>query len=134
MARRSRSSRASSSRRSASTPQRQSQVPVQSQPQVPAVQKQPGLLAQAMSTATGVAVGHTIGSGISNALFGGRSSEPEQQQTVPPPEQHSSPFQSEKSPDMCKPYQDQFTKCMESNNQNFESCRYFYDMMRSCAQ
>ena len=132
MPRRSRSRSSSNSRSST----RQSNVPVQAAPQVPSTQtpqKQPGLIAQTMSTAAGVGMGHVIGSGISNMLFGGRSSEPVQEQPQAPPQQPMSTTMNE-NPSMCKPYQDQFYKCMNDNGQNFESCKYFYEMLRSCQQ
>ena len=55
--------------------------PMAHAPQVPAaVQRtqsgQPGILAQMAATAGSVAVGSTVGHGISHMLFGGRSAEP----------------------------------------------------------
>eukprot|EP00834_Sanchytrium_tribonematis_P005893 NODE_390_length_8164_cov_0.195908.p6 type:complete len:138 gc:universal NODE_390_length_8164_cov_0.195908:7170-7583(+) len=125
----SRSSRASSSRRA---PPAQQQTPAVAQTsQVPSTQqRQPGLLAQGMANIGSVAAGSVIGHGISNAIFGGRHSEPAPQE-MPQQQQQNSPFQSEQ-PEMCKPYQDQFDKCMKESNYNFDGCKYFYDMLKSC--
>lgn len=55
-------------------------------PPAQAAQQGPGMMAQMAATAGSVAIGSTIGHGLSNMLFGGSSSAPpaEQQQQAAP--------------------------------------------------
>lgn len=45
--------------------------------------REPGMMAQMAATAGSVAIGSTIGHGLSNMLFGGRSAEPAAEAPLP---------------------------------------------------
>ncbi|KAG8928100.1 hypothetical protein FRC02_007368 [Tulasnella sp. 418] len=92
----------------------------------PAVQqKQPGMLAQMAATAGSVAVGSTIGHGLSSMLFGGRSNEAA---TAPPPEPVS--HQQQTFGGSCDFQAKEFTKCMESADIN--SCGWYLEQLKAC--
>ncbi|EJD51274.1 hypothetical protein AURDEDRAFT_149894 [Auricularia subglabra TFB-10046 SS5] len=83
----------------------------------------PGMLAQMAATAGSVAVGSTIGHGISNMLFGGRSdaaapAEPVQQQ------------QMQQVNAACDFQVKEFTKCLETNDVN--GCNWYLEQLKAC--
>ena len=55
--------------------------------------KQPGMLAQMAATAGSVAVGSTIGHGLSSMLFGGGQAAPPVEQQAPPQQQQQQSYQ-----------------------------------------
>jgi hypothetical protein len=83
------------------------------------------MLAQMAATAGSVAVGSTIGHGISSMLFGGRS-EPapaeQQQQTVP--QQNTSSFASN-----CEVQAKDFSKCIEKAD--LQSCSWYLEQLKA---
>ncbi|CAE6474508.1 unnamed protein product [Rhizoctonia solani] len=105
--------------------------PPQAQPygaypqQAQAQQRQPGLLAQMAATASSVAVGSTVGHGLSNMLFGGRSEAPVEQQA--PPQQQYAPQNSGLS---CDFQAKEFTKCMEHGDIN--TCGWYLEQLKAC--
>ncbi|MBW0501309.1 hypothetical protein O181_041024 [Austropuccinia psidii MF-1] len=143
MPRRSSSSSGSrSSTRSASTNTRQ---PVRAGPppvphgqshnsSVPATQQPtssgPGLFSQMASTAAGVAVGHTVGNGLSNMLFGGGGSKEEVAAPAPPPQQQT--FEERRMGGQCEASAKDFTRCMEGTNNDLNSCNYYLDQLKAC--
>jgi hypothetical protein len=103
--------------------------------------KQPGMLAQMAATAGSVAVGSTIGHGLSSMLFGGRSDSvaPEAQQ--PPVQQQQSPYGAscdfQVKGDLlsscevveCLTGLAEFTKCLESADVN--SCSWYLEQLKA---
>ncbi|CAE6529828.1 unnamed protein product [Rhizoctonia solani] len=95
--------------------------------QAQAQQRQPGLLAQMAATASSVAVGSTVGHGLSNMLFGGRSEAPVEQQAPPQQQQQYAPQNSGLS---CDFQAKEFTKCMEQGDIN--TCGWYLDQLKAC--
>ncbi|KAJ9092099.1 hypothetical protein QFC22_006673 [Naganishia vaughanmartiniae] len=98
-------------------------------------QKQPGLLAQAASTAMGVGAGSVIGHGISSMLFGGGSRSAE----APPAPAESAPVNqqqqwasnaAEQAP-QCTIEAKDFTKCLDATG-DFQSCSYYLEALKAC--
>ncbi|KAA1472554.1 hypothetical protein DENSPDRAFT_838866 [Dentipellis sp. KUC8613] len=90
----------------------------------------PGMLAQMAATAGSVAVGSTIGHGISSMLFGsGGSSQPVEQ-----PQQAQAPIQqnqmSQTSGVNCEIQAKEFTKCLEKAD--LPSCTWYLDQLKAC--
>jgi hypothetical protein len=84
--------------------------------------KQPGMFAQMAATAGSVAVGSTIGHGISNMLFGGGGGTQEA-----PPVQQQQEFQSGIS---CEVQAKEFTKCLEKAD--LPSCSWYLEQLKAC--
>lgn len=89
----------------------------------------PGLLGQMAATAGSVAVGSTIGHGISSMLFGGRSeSAPVEQQHQAPAQQNTSSFASS-----CEGQAKEFSKCIEKAD--LPSCSWYLEQLKAvCLQ
>ncbi|KAL7748667.1 hypothetical protein RI367_006078 [Sorochytrium milnesiophthora] len=110
-------------------------------PPPPAVHQpqQPGMFAQMASTAAGVAVGsavgHTLGHGLTS-MFGGGSSNNAQQ--VPPAAAapvESYVNQAASNPAMgasCEPDLKAYLKCMETSNNDPQTCNYYFEMLKAC--
>lgn len=114
--------------------------PAQAQTQT----KEPGMLAQMAATAGSVAVGSTIGHGLSSMLFGGgggQAAPVEQQQPV---QQQQQGYQQGMSCDVqakgmyCVPYKlrvivihivPDFTKCLEKAD--VQSCSYYLEQLKA---
>jgi len=104
-------------------------------PQAQAQSSQPGMLAQMAATAGSVAVGSTIGHGISSLLFGGSSARNE---APPPPEALAQ--QAQAVPVQQQTYQAQgiscevqakdFTKCLEKAD--LPSCSWYLEQLKAC--
>ncbi|KAG9073722.1 hypothetical protein FS749_014741 [Ceratobasidium sp. UAMH 11750] len=111
-------------------------------------EKQPGMLAQMAATAGSVAVGSTIGHGLSSMLFGGRSE-------APPPAEYQQPvqqqqYQPQNSGLSCdfqakgerrgnfvhvwggadEGVRVEFTKCMETGDIN--TCGWYLEQLKAC--
>ncbi|KAK1233267.1 hypothetical protein PQX77_003582 [Marasmius sp. AFHP31] len=88
---------------------------------------QPGMLAQMAATAGSVAVGSTIGHGISSMLFGGgggHSAPVEQAQAAPAaPAQQSSGIN-------CAVQAKEFTTCLEKAD--LPSCTWYLEQLKAC--
>jgi hypothetical protein len=128
MPRRSSSSSRGSSARSA--PAKSSVPAQQAAPQVPAVnqpvqQKAPGMLSQIASVAVGSTVGHVVGSGISNMIFGGSSNHAQQ------PQQQAA-AQDGAVVSACEADQKAFMRCLESNKNDIGACQIYLDMFKEC--
>ncbi|KAH8828973.1 hypothetical protein DL96DRAFT_1596131 [Flagelloscypha sp. PMI_526] len=83
----------------------------------------PGMLTQMAATAGSVAVGSTIGHGLSSMLFGGSSSAPAEQQ-APAPTQHQNTSIN------CELQAKDFTKCLDKADLN--SCSYYLEQLKAC--
>ncbi|PWN43916.1 hypothetical protein IE81DRAFT_365333 [Ceraceosorus guamensis] len=105
----------------------------------PAAQQQraPGLFGQMASTAAGVAVGSTVGHGISNMLFGGGG-----QAAAPAPDQYAQQAQQQQQPwaqsqdprtaGNCELQSKDFLRCLESTGNDMQSCSYYLDQLKAC--
>ncbi|KAH9813161.1 hypothetical protein DFH28DRAFT_1129141 [Melampsora americana] len=131
-----------SSTRSASTSARQpaqapAPVPHQTHSSVPTVQaptsNAPGLFGQMASTAAGVAVGHTVGHGLSNMLFGGGggSSSKEETSATAPVQQHQS-FEERRMGGQCDIPAKDFTRCLDATSGDIGSCTYYLEQLKAC--
>ncbi|KAH8084365.1 hypothetical protein BXZ70DRAFT_1012048 [Cristinia sonorae] len=91
---------------------------------------QPGMLAQMAATAGSVAVGSTIGHGLSSMLFGGSSSH-----AAPAPEAQAVPVQQQQSTYQsqgvnCEVQAKDFTKCLEKAD--LPSCSWYLEQLKAC--
>nr|CAG8467957.1 3368_t:CDS:2 [Entrophospora candida] len=116
---------------------------VQKPPQTLPNQKQPGLFGQMASTAAGVAVGHSIGHGITSLFTGGGSSEipaPQEsnQQSIPEQTQYQtySTETTSRNPGVvtCENDAKAFTKCLEQNNHDTSLCQWYLENLINCQQ
>ncbi|KAI9458652.1 hypothetical protein BJY52DRAFT_417368 [Lactarius psammicola] len=106
----------------ASAPPAHTSAPAQTQ----AASSGPGMLAQMAATAGSVAVGSTIGHGISSMLFGGRSEPaPAEQQHQAAPQQNTSSF----APN-CEVQAKEFSKCIEKAD--LQSCSWYLEQLKAC--
>ncbi|KAK7686008.1 hypothetical protein QCA50_010819 [Cerrena zonata] len=114
---------------SAAAPHPGSQAPpAHHAPPVPAQAQSggPGMLAQMAATAGSVAVGSTIGHGISNMLFGGSSSSAPEPQAAPVQQQQSYQTQGLS----CESQAKEFTKCLEKAD--LPSCTWYLEQLKAC--
>ncbi|KAG8216674.1 hypothetical protein J3R82DRAFT_6875 [Butyriboletus roseoflavus] len=85
---------------------------------------QPGLLTQMAATAGSVAVGSTIGHGISHMLFGGSNSATTAEPAAPVQQQS---FQSTPA---CDTQAKDFTRCLDKAD--LQSCSYYLEQLKAC--
>ncbi|KAI5121721.1 hypothetical protein M0805_002114 [Coniferiporia weirii] len=89
--------------------------------------REPGMMAQMAATAGSVAIGSTIGHGLSNMLFGGRS----EAAPAPEPVAQAAPVaQSAASGISCEIQAKQFTQCLEKAD--LPSCTWYLDQLKAC--
>ncbi|KAF8331514.1 uncharacterized protein EI90DRAFT_3058143 [Cantharellus anzutake] len=88
--------------------------------------REPGLLTQMAATAGSVAVGSTIGHGLSNMLFGGSSHPPAPVAEAPPAPQN---YQTSPLAVMFK-LGVNFTRCLETNDAS--QCGWFLEKLKEC--
>ncbi|KAG8843654.1 hypothetical protein FRB96_003878 [Tulasnella sp. 330] len=108
----------------AAPPQQYGQHPPQ--PPVPAQQQGPGMLGQMAATAGSVAIGSTLGHGLSSMLFGGGSREA----AAPAPEAAAPPQQQYTQPMSCDFQAKEFTKCLETAD--VASCGWYLEQLKAC--
>ncbi|KAI0035801.1 hypothetical protein K488DRAFT_42463 [Vararia minispora EC-137] len=84
------------------------------------------MLAQMAATAGSVAVGSTIGHGISSMLFGGSSSAPAEQAQQAPPAQQQSSFSGAN----CEVQARDFSHCLEKAD--LQSCTWYLEQLKAC--
>lgn len=98
---------------------------------------QPGLFANMVSTAAGVAVGstigHTLGAGITS-MFGGSSSTPAPAEAAAAPVQQSSAMQDQQGARTCEADARSFTRCLDENNGNMQICDWYLQQLKSCQE
>jgi hypothetical protein len=85
----------------------------------------PGMLAQMAATAGSVAVGSTIGHGLSHMLFGGSNSAAPAPEPAAPVQQQS--FQS--SGMSCEGQAKEFTRCLEKAD--LPSCSWYLEQLKA---
>ncbi|KAI8972900.1 hypothetical protein BD414DRAFT_499799 [Trametes punicea] len=95
-------------------------------PQAQAQSREPGLLSQMAATAGSVAVGSTIGHGISHMLFGSSSSAPAAPEAAAAPVQQQQQAQGIN----CEVQAKEFTKCLESAD--LPSCSWYLEQLKAC--
>ncbi|EST06481.1 hypothetical protein PSEUBRA_004383 [Kalmanozyma brasiliensis GHG001] len=121
----------------AAPPQQHQQHPQAYSQQPPAMAQQqsrgPGLFGQMASTAAGVAVGSTMGHGLSNMLFGGGSAPAEQAQQAEPQAYQQGAYQGQQQGVgmSCEAQSKDFIKCLESTN-DMNSCSYYLEQLKAC--
>ncbi|RIA95902.1 hypothetical protein C1645_756289 [Glomus cerebriforme] len=94
------------------------------------------------STAAGVAVGHTIGHGITGLFSGGSSSETptsqDQTQYAPQTQDGQPQYQTFQNDNYgaasCEGDAKALTKCLELNNHNISLCQYYLENLKACQQ
>ncbi|KAJ7512774.1 hypothetical protein B0H11DRAFT_1697723, partial [Mycena galericulata] len=86
--------------------------------------KAPGMLSQMAATAGSVAIGSTIGHGLSSMLFGGSGQAAEAQ--APPAQQQ----QQQQTGMSCEIPAKDFTLCLEKAD--MQSCSYYLDQLKAC--
>ncbi|KIY70713.1 hypothetical protein CYLTODRAFT_370608, partial [Cylindrobasidium torrendii FP15055 ss-10] len=91
--------------------------------------KQPGMLAQMAATAGSVAVGSTIGHGISHMLFGGSSSTPAADAAAPAVPQGVAPATQQSSGISCDVQAKDFTLCLEKAD--MPSCTWYLEQLKA---
>ena len=103
-------------------------APTQVQPVVVTQGKQPGLLANVASTAAGVAIGHTVAHGLTNAIYGSSSSnQPQVEQSAQPQQQQFQ--QNQKMP--CQYELQQFLNCTQQQS-DLSLCEGFNQIFKEC--
>lgn len=97
----------------------------------------PSLFGQMASTAAGVAVGSSVGHGISNMLFGSRA-EPAPAAEAPPAQPYDQAAATApggfSEPQMginCEPQSKEFLACLEKTN-DLNSCTYYLEQLKAC--
>ncbi|KZT54661.1 hypothetical protein CALCODRAFT_379921 [Calocera cornea HHB12733] len=89
--------------------------------------QQPGMIAQMAATAGSVAIGSTIGHGLSNMLFGGRSEAPAPvDQAQPLPQQQANPMGK-----ACEVQAKELTRCLEVGD--VQTCGWYLDQLKACS-
>ncbi|KAL8292611.1 hypothetical protein RQP46_001223 [Phenoliferia psychrophenolica] len=92
-------------------------------------QQQPSMLGGIMQTAAGVAVGSTIGHGMSSMLFGGGSSAAAAEAPAA-----AAPAQSYGSGATCEIQAKDFTSCLNATANDMSSCSFYLDQLKACQQ
>ncbi|BGP15978.1 hypothetical protein JCM10213_004795 [Rhodosporidiobolus nylandii] len=96
----------------------------------PAASQGPGLFGQMASTAAGVAVGSTVGHGLSSMLFGGGGSSQPAEAPAAPVEQQT--FQQARMGGACDVQAKDFVSCLNATSNDTASCQYYLDMLKQC--
>ncbi|KAG6329415.1 hypothetical protein ID866_9673 [Astraeus odoratus] len=89
--------------------------------------REPGMLAQMAATAGSVAVGSTIGHGISSMLFGGSSSHAP---AAAAPAEQPVQQQTYHRPTTCDLQAKEFTQCLEKAD--LPSCTWYLEQLKAC--
>ncbi|KAK2461238.1 hypothetical protein APHAL10511_006765 [Amanita phalloides] len=96
-----------------------------------AQRKEPGMIAQMAATAGSVAIGSTIGHGLSSMLFGSSHAAPAQEAQSPPVQQQQQQQQHQfQSPINCDVQAKEFTKCLEKAD--LPSCTWYLEQLKAC--
>lgn len=98
-----------------------------------------GLFGQMASTAAGVAVGSTLGHGLSGMLFGGGGEAQQQQQQqqdafAQAGQAQTGEFaqQQARVGGTCETQSKDFLRCLDATNNNMESCSFYLEMLKQC--
>ncbi|KAK4333761.1 hypothetical protein RTBOTA2_002491 [Rhodotorula toruloides] len=82
------------------------------------------------STAAGVAVGSTVGHGLSSMLFGGGGSSTPAEAPAAPVEQQT--YQQARMGGACEVQAKDFVSCLNATGNDTQSCQYYLDMLKQC--
>ncbi|EIW78508.1 hypothetical protein CONPUDRAFT_61317 [Coniophora puteana RWD-64-598 SS2] len=85
------------------------------------------MLGQMAATAGSVAIGSTIGHGLSSMLFGGSSSSAPVEQQAPPVQQQQQTWGSGAA---CEIQAKEFTKCLDKAD--LPSCSWYLEQLKAC--
>ncbi|SGY45073.1 BQ5605_C001g00242 [Microbotryum silenes-dioicae] len=91
--------------------------------------QQPGMLANIASTAAGVGMGSVIGHGVSNMLFGGRSSE-----AAPVAEPQQQSYEERRMGGSCEIPAKDFTQCLKATGSDMNACKFYLEQLTQCQQ
>ncbi|ORY92899.1 hypothetical protein BCR35DRAFT_274046 [Leucosporidium creatinivorum] len=86
------------------------------------------MFANMASTAAGVAVGSTVGHGLSNMLFGGGSST----QAAPVAEPQQQSFEERRMGGSCDIQAKDFTSCLNATSGDMTACNYYLETLKQC--
>lgn len=90
---------------------------------------QQGIFSQIMTTAAGVAVGHTVGRMITGLFPGGAAS------VAPGEVAHADgAAATAAAQERCAPDVKRFVECMQERHEDLSACQQYYDMMAACAR
>ncbi|GAA6060076.1 hypothetical protein JCM10212_003037 [Sporobolomyces blumeae] len=89
-----------------------------------------GMFANMASTAAGVAVGSTVGHGLSNMLFGGGGGQAVQAPTTPA--EQTQFVQATNVGGKCDIQAKDFVSCLNATGNDTQSCSYYLDMLKQC--
>ncbi|CAO1621767.1 unnamed protein product [Parajaminaea phylloscopi] len=95
----------------------------------------PGLFGQMASTAAGVAVGSTVGHGLSSMLFGGGSRASEQ---VPAEHAQAADFAQAQAEGQrvggvnCEVQSKDFLRCLEATSNDVNTCSFYLEQLKQC--
>ncbi|KAF7316191.1 Chch domain protein [Mycena indigotica] len=93
-------------------------------PATGAASQGPGILGQIASTAAGVAIGSTVGHGLSNVLFGSGDKAAAAEQAAPAAAQQGQGVMS------CEQPAKDFTLCLEKAD--MQSCTWYLEQLKAC--
>ncbi|KFY81366.1 hypothetical protein V500_11497 [Pseudogymnoascus sp. VKM F-4518 (FW-2643)] len=91
----------------------------------------PGMFANMASTAAGVAVGSSIGHAI-GGFFGGGSAAPAEAEQSQVAQTQGSAEQSNWGARSCEVDAKQFTKCLDENQGNMQTCSWYLEQLKAC--
>ncbi|RKP03943.1 hypothetical protein CXG81DRAFT_8916 [Caulochytrium protostelioides] len=91
-----------------------------------------GLMANIASTAAGVAIGHTVGHGLTSLFSGGSSAPAPQPEAAVQQPQQAAPSQPWQTPNPCEANQQQFMKCLDTHQNDITACQFYLDMLKQC--
>ncbi|KFZ05360.1 hypothetical protein V501_08423 [Pseudogymnoascus sp. VKM F-4519 (FW-2642)] len=92
----------------------------------------PGLFANMASTAAGVAVGSSIGHAIGGFFGGGSSAAPAEAEQSQMTQSQGSAEQSNWGARSCEVDAKQFTKCLDENQGNMQTCSWYLEQLKAC--
>lgn len=85
------------------------------------------MLAQMAATAGSVAVGSTVGHGISHMLFGGGRAQ--EASDAAPAASHQ---QTTAAGGSCEFQAKEFTKCLDATGSDVQTCNWFLEQLKAC--
>ncbi|KAM0748351.1 hypothetical protein T439DRAFT_328330 [Meredithblackwellia eburnea MCA 4105] len=83
------------------------------------------------STAAGVAVGSTVGHGLSNMLFGGGGG---QQVAAPEAPVQQQSYDERRMGGACEIQAKDFTQCLNATGNDLSPCQFYLDQLKACQQ
>ncbi|GAA6002199.1 Mix17p [Rhodotorula paludigena] len=107
--------------------------PAHHAPPAPAQSAGPGLFGQMASTAAGVAVGSTVGHGLSSMLFGGGGSSHQQEVAAPNQPVEQQTYQQATMGGACEVQAKDFVSCLNATGNDAQNaCSYYLEQLKAC--